>query len=172
MVDDLENYFITTYKKRRALKLEVLRFNLFLILDVCFLLFFDEEVETTFQSSLIQYICKKIFVILLMLKSGFGGSDSSIHCILPSLFFTGAKMTLQKYICTKNPGYVIKPIIGDGYCVILSFQEGLSFCYDKVKILDSLFVKLRREIMKSFDFYSKFSTKDVNVLLELNSFLK
>ena len=80
--------------------------------------------------------------------------------------------TLQKYISAKNPGYVIKPIIGDGYCVIRSFQEGLSFCYGKVESLDSLLVELRSEIMKNYDFYSKFCTKDVNVLLELDSLLK
>ena len=28
------------------------------------------------------------------------------------------------YISTKNPGYVMEHILGDGYCVILSFQEG------------------------------------------------
>ena len=80
--------------------------------------------------------------------------------------------TLQKYISAKNPGYVIKPIIRDGYCVIQSFQEGLSICYGKVENLDSLLVELRSEIMKNYDFYSKFSTKDVNVLSELDSFLK
>ena len=71
----------------------------------------------------------------------------------------------------KNPGYVFKPIIGRGYCVIRSFQEGLSFCLS-FESLDSLLVELRSEIMRNYDFYSKFSTKDVNVLLELNSFLK
>ena len=62
----------------------------------------------------------------------------------------------------KNPGYVIKPITGDGYCVIRSFQEALSFCYGKVESLDSLLVELRSEIMKNYDFYSEFSTNDVN----------
>ena len=79
--------------------------------------------------------------------------------------------TLQKYISAKNPGCVIKPIIGDGYCVIRSVQEGLRFCYGKVESLDSLLVELK--IMKNYDFYLMFSTKDVNVFLsELDSFLK
>ena len=94
--------------------------------------------------------------------------------------FTGTKTetkndlftTLQKYISTTDPGYVIKPIIGDGYCVIRSFQEGLTFCYGKVESLDSFVVELNCEIVKNYDFYSNFSTKDVNVSLELDSLLK
>ena len=80
--------------------------------------------------------------------------------------------TLQEYISTKNPEYVIKHITGDGYCVIRSFQDDLNFCYGKAESLYSLLVELRSEIMKSYDFYSKFSNKDVNILLELDSFLK
>ena len=61
--------------------------------------------------------------------------------------------TLQKYVSAKNPGYVIKPIIGDGYCAIRSFQEGLSSCYGKAESLDSLLVELRSEIMENYDLY-------------------
>ena len=66
------------------------------------------------------------------------------------------------YISTKNPGCVIKPIIGDGYCVFWSFQHGLSFSYDKVESLDSFLAERRSKIMKNYDFHSNFSTEDVN----------
>ena len=55
--------------------------------------------------------------------------------------------------------------------VIRSFQEGLSFCYGKAESLDLLLVELGSEIMKNYNFYSKFSTNDVNVLSQLDSFL-
>ena len=66
------------------------------------------------------------------------------------------------YISTKNPGCVIKPIIGDGYCAFWSFQHGLSFSYGKVESLDSFLVERRSKIMKNYDFHSNFSTEDVN----------
>ena len=139
-----------------------------LIVEVCFLFFFDEEVETILQSSLIQYICKKIVCDINNLKSVFRWRQwyqCSLHSAISFLFRDENDLftTPQKYINAKCPGYVIKPIIGYGYCVIRSFQEGLIFCYGKAESLDSLLVELRSEIMKNYDFYSKFSTKDVNV---------
>ena len=48
----------------------------------------------------------------------------------------------------------------------------VNICYGKVESLDSLLVELNSEIVKNYDFYSSFSTKNVNVLLELDSLLK
>ena len=66
----------------------------------------------------------------------------------------------------------MKPIFGGDHRVIQSFQESLKFFYGKVESLDWLLVELRSQLMKIYDFYLKFSTKDVSVVWELDSFLK
>ena len=100
-----------------------------------------------------------------MSKSAFRGSDTGIHCILLSLLCTETKMTCSNTAKVLKILKVlqildnsIKAIIWDGYCVIRSFQRGLSFCYGKVECLGSLLLEFRSEKMKNYDFYWKFST--------------
>ena len=99
--------------------------------------------------------------------------------------------TLQVSESNTNLGYDIKPIIGDGYCVIQSFQEMKSFhiwsysgpYFPTFYIqFESGTIRTRKilntntlhaaEIMKNYNFYSKFSTKNSNVLLELSITVK
>ena len=70
-----------------------------------------------------------------------------------------------------HPNGFIKKVLGDGFCVIRAFQEGLSICYNENHKLCDVKAALRSEILRNFDEYSAFSCDKVNVLTELDRFL-
>ena len=79
---------------------------------------------------------------------------------------------LERYINEKKPGYIIKKVSADGLCVIRSFQEGLEICYQDDVTIEEVIAKLRREVFHNYNFYSKFSSNEVNMLTEVDNFLK
>ena len=78
---------------------------------------------------------------------------------------------LQSYIDEMMPGYFLKRIAGDGLCIISSFKEGLSSVGREVST-EFLLDTLRSEVLQKFDFYRGFCEENVNILLELDNFLK
>ena len=77
-------------------------------------------------------------------------------------------MIHERYINEKKPGCIIQNVRADGLCVIRSFQEGLKICYQN----DVTIAKLRNEVLHNYNFYSEFSSNEVNILTELGNFLK
>ena len=78
---------------------------------------------------------------------------------------------LENYVRLFHPNGFIKKVLGDGFCVIRAFQEGLSICYNENHKLCDVKAALRSEILRNFDEYSAFSSDKVNVLTELDRFL-
>ena len=60
----------------------------------------------------------------------------------------------------------------DGLCVIRSFPEGLKICYQDGVTIKEVIAKLRSEVLHNYNFYFGFSTDEVNILTELDNFLK
>ena len=79
---------------------------------------------------------------------------------------------LARYINEKKPRYIIKKVNADGLCVIRSFQKGLEICYQDDVTIEEVIAKLRSEVFHSYNFYSEFSSDEVNILTELDNFLK
>ena len=77
---------------------------------------------------------------------------------------------MENYVRLFHPNGFIKKVLGDGFCVIRAFQEGL-ICYNENHKLCDVKAALRSEILRNFDEYSAFSTDKVNVLTELDRFL-
>eukprot|EP00112_Aurelia_sp_Birch-Aquarium-sp1_P005421 Seg1616.2 transcript_id=Seg1616.2/GoldUCD/mRNA.D3Y31 product="hypothetical protein" protein_id=Seg1616.2/GoldUCD/D3Y31 len=78
---------------------------------------------------------------------------------------------LQDYIDEQMPNYYLKKITGDGLCILSSFNEGLRSLGENVTI-EFLMDTLRSEILQNFTFYKGFCRENVDLLLELDSFLK
>ena len=78
---------------------------------------------------------------------------------------------LQNYINSIHPKAYIKDVLGDGFCVIRAFQEGLSLVYNIDKKISEVKENLRSEILQNYQHYAQFSTDGVNVLVELDKFL-
>ena len=68
-----------------------------------------------------------------------------------------------------HPNRFIKKELGDGFCVIRAFQEGLSVCYNENHKLCDVKAALQSEILRKFDKYSAFSGGKVNLLTELGN---
>ena len=77
---------------------------------------------------------------------------------------------LEGYINEKKPGYIIKKGSADGLCVIRSFEEGLKICYQDDITIEEVIAKLRSEVLPNYNFYSKFSSNEVDILTELDNF--
>ena len=54
----------------------------------------------------------------------------------------------------------------DGLCVMRSFQEGLKICYQDDVTIEEVIAKLRSEVLHNYNFYSEFSSDEVNILTE------
>ena len=78
---------------------------------------------------------------------------------------------MESYVRLFHPNGFIKKVVGDGFCVIRAFQEGLSNCYNENHKLCDVRAALRSEILRNFEEYSTFSSDRVNVLIELDRFL-
>ena len=57
-------------------------------------------------------------------------------------------------------------------CVIRSFQEGLKICYQDDVTIEEVIAKLRSKVLHDYNFYSKFSSNEVDISTELDNFLK
>ena len=79
---------------------------------------------------------------------------------------------LERYINEKKPGYIIKEVSADGLCLIRSFQEGLKICYQDDVTIEEVITKLRSEVLHNYNFCSDFSSNEVDILIELDNFLK
>ena len=79
---------------------------------------------------------------------------------------------LERYINEKKPSYIIKKVSTDGLYVIRSFQEGLEICYQDDVTIEEVIAKLRSEVLHNYNFYTEFSSNEVNTLTELDNFLK
>ena len=78
----------------------------------------------------------------------------------------------ERYIATEKPGFVVKKVCGDGLCIITSFQEGFLYWYKENISINTLKEQLRGEFLFKYEFYSQFSAAEVNILEELDEFLK
>ena len=67
-----------------------------------------------------------------------------------------------------HPNGFIKKVLGDGFCVIRAFQEGLSIFYNENHRLCEVKAALRSEMLRIFDEYSAFFSDKVNALTELD----
>ena len=63
---------------------------------------------------------------------------------------------MENYVRLFHPNGFIKKVLGDGFCVIRAFQEGLSICYNENHKLCDVKAALRSEILRNFDEYSAF----------------
>ena len=79
---------------------------------------------------------------------------------------------LERYINEKKPGYIIKEVSADGLYLIRSFQEGLKICYQDDVTIEEVITKLRSEVLHNYNFCSDFSSNEVDILIELDNFLK
>ena len=79
---------------------------------------------------------------------------------------------LEQYVQQQKPGAIIKEVNSDGLCVVRSFQEGLRLCYNMEVKLSDVLDGLRSEILNNHSFYAAFSSNNINVLCELDMFLK
>ena len=75
---------------------------------------------------------------------------------------------LENYVRLFHPNGFIKKVLGDGFCVIRAFQEGLSIFYNENHRLCEVKVALRSEMLRIFDEYSAFFSDKVNALTELD----
>ena len=78
---------------------------------------------------------------------------------------------LKNYVKLFHANGFIKKVLGDGFCEIRAFQEGLSICYNENRKLCDVKAALRSEILRNFEEYSAFSSDKVNVLTELDKSL-
>ena len=76
--------------------------------------------------------------------------------------------TLERYVNEKKPRYIIIQVSADGLCVIRSFQEGFKICYQDEVTIEEVITKLRTEVLHNNNFYSEFSSNDVNILTEVD----
>ena len=72
----------------------------------------------------------------------------------------------------KKPGYIMEKVRSGRLCVIRSFQEGLKICYQDDVTIEEVLAKLGSEVLHNYNFYSEFSSNEVNILTELDNFLK
>ena len=79
---------------------------------------------------------------------------------------------LEQYVQQQKPGAIIKEVNSDGLCVVRSFQESLQLCYNMEVKLSDVLDGLRSEILNNHSFYAAFSSNNINVLCELDMFLK
>ena len=79
---------------------------------------------------------------------------------------------LEQYVQQQKPGAIIKEVNSDGLCVVCSFQEGLGLCYNMEVKLSDVLDGLQSEILNNHSFYAAFSSNNINVLCELDMFLK
>ena len=80
--------------------------------------------------------------------------------------------TLERCINEKKPGYIIKKVSADGLYAMRSFQEGLKICYQDDVTIEDVIAKLRNEVLHNYNFYSEFSSDEVNILTEFDNSLK
>ena len=78
---------------------------------------------------------------------------------------------LKEFISQYYPGYVIKPVKGNGLCIINSFVEMLRDNSWEVNE-DGVLTMMRSEILQNFAHYDKFSTNESNLLSVLDNYLK
>ena len=79
---------------------------------------------------------------------------------------------LERYINEKKPGYIIKKVSADGLCIIRSLQEDLKIFYQDDVTIEEVLAKLRSEVLHNYNFYSEFSSNEVDILTKLDNFLK
>lgn len=59
---------------------------------------------------------------------------------------------VREFVTENLPGYAVKRVIGDGFCMLKSFNEGLS-SMEKVVSFDEIIDQLRSELLNRPDFY-------------------
>jgi len=82
-----------------------------------------------------------------------------------------SKEKVEEFIEANLPGFKIQTVIGDGLCMIRSFQKSLLAVTGKDSSINELTKELRREILKNNAFYQDYSQEGVNILEELDKFL-
>ena len=83
-----------------------------------------------------------------------------------------SKQVVDSFIDINLPGYKIKPVAGDGLCMVNSFSEALIHVTGNQTTREDVISQLRRELLTKFDFYKIFSSKDIDILIELDKFLE
>ena len=79
---------------------------------------------------------------------------------------------MESFIDISLPGYKIKPVAGAGLCKVYVFLEALTHLNGNQTTRKDVISQLRRELLTKFDFYKMFSSKDIDILIELDKFLE
>ena len=83
-----------------------------------------------------------------------------------------SKDMLSQYVQEQLPNYYIEAVAGDGLCILRSFKVALEKTKERTVNIDSILETLRSEILGQYEFYKEFSSNTINILKELDNFLK
>lgn len=78
---------------------------------------------------------------------------------------------LEAYVGERMPDFHIKKVQGDGLCILRSFQECLR-SHGEYYPIEKLLESLRSEMLREHAFYKEFAASHINILEELDNFLK
>lgn len=78
---------------------------------------------------------------------------------------------LEAYVKEKMPEFHIWKVQGDGLCILRSFQVCLR-SHGEYYTIEKLLESLRSELLKEYDFYKEFTSSNINILAELDNFLR
>ena len=79
---------------------------------------------------------------------------------------------MDLFIDINLPGYKIKPVAGDELCMVNLFLEPLTHVAGNQTTRKDVISQLRRGLLTKFDFYKMLSSKDIDILFELDKFLE
>ena len=79
---------------------------------------------------------------------------------------------MDLFININLPGYKIKPVAGDELCMVNLILEPLTHVTGNQTTQKDVISQLRRGLLTKFDFYKMFSSKDIDILSELDKFLE
>ena len=77
----------------------------------------------------------------------------------------------EVFLYENMPAYSIKPVARDGSCILRAFQDGLR-SISRNYTLDDLKQSLQCEIASNTQFYKDYSTKDVDLLVDVRKYIE
>ena len=66
---------------------------------------------------------------------------------------------LLEYVEEHLQGFEVKPVAGDGLCMLKAFYESLKVISTSPVTLHDITTKLRCEILSNYEFYKQFSSE-------------
>ena len=82
-----------------------------------------------------------------------------------------SKEVLEDLIEKELPEFRLHHVAGDGLCILQSFKYAMSSALGSELSLEEIEKSLKEEILSNIDFYSSFSDRNIDISLELDSFL-